>query len=109
MNYFARTENEDKANEPLNKVAENIRINTTEKRGCIMQVLTHDNKTYDVLEVDNKRGILTLKNTEKVIKIDEIVEILYVKVEDIVKLNELIVSSKKKQEKSVEVDVKEQK
>ena len=105
--YMTQIENEDKANEPLNKVAENIKLNTIKKRGRIMQVLAKDNKTYDVLGVDNKRAILTLKNTEKTLKIDEIIEFLYIKPENIAEIHELIELSKKVEVKKVEVATKE--
>lgn len=72
-----------------------------------MQVLAKDGKTYDVLGVENKRAILTLKNTEKTLKIDEIVEFLYIKPENIAEIHELIEVSKKVEIKKAEVATKE--
>jgi len=107
IKYFERIENEDKANEPLNKVVESIKLNNIKSEGNIMQVLAKDGKTYDVLGVENKRAILTLKNTEKTLKIDEIVEFLYIKPENIAEIHELIEVSKKVEIKKAEVATKE--
>lgn len=64
------------------------------KGDTYMQAVLKDGKSYDIEKIDVKNCILKVKDVEKNIKIDEIVEILYVRKEDVVDLAKLIESAK---------------